>query len=63
MKEKLTYEKAAQRLENIVTALERNELDIDQVSEQLKEAQTLLKFCKEKLGKVEEDINKTLENE
>ena len=63
MEKKLTYETAVTKLANIVSELEKNTLDIDQVSEQLQEAQKLLKFCKERLGKVEQDINKILEDE
>ncbi|MBQ7540488.1 MAG: exodeoxyribonuclease VII small subunit [Bacteroidaceae bacterium] len=63
MEKKLTYETAVTKLANIVSELEKNTLDIDQVSKQLQEAQKLLKFCKERLGKVEQDINKILEDE
>ena len=63
METKLTYETAVTKLANIVSELEKNTLDIDQVSKQLQEAQKLLKFCKERLGKVEQDINKILEDE
>jgi exodeoxyribonuclease VII small subunit len=40
--------------------MENDELDIDQISEQLKRAQQLIKFCKNKLTQTEEDIKKIL---
>ena len=36
------------------------ELDIDQMSEQLKRAQELIKLCKDKLTKTDEEIKKIL---
>jgi len=61
MKDEITYKKAVQQLEQIVDKLENGELDIDTMTEQLKEAQYLIKFCKDKLTKADEDINKILE--
>lgn len=62
-KETLTYEAALQQLEQIVADFEQGNLEIDQLSTQLKEAQNLLKFCKTKLLKVEKDVKKILEHE
>ncbi len=39
MKKELTYEKAMQRLENIVEGFEQNSLELDQLTAQLAEAQ------------------------
>lgn len=61
MKDEITYKKAVQQLEQIVNKMENGELDIDTMTEQLKEAQHLIKFCKDKLTKADEDINKILE--
>ena len=46
---KETYSEAMKRLEAIVSRIESNELDIDQLGSQLQEAQKLIKFCREKL--------------
>ncbi len=62
-KKEPTYEEALLRLQQIVDGLENNELDIDSLSERLKEAQDLLKFCKSRLQKVEKDIKKVLDHE
>ena len=60
MKEELKYEQAYQELQSIVRRMENNELDIDQMSEQLKRAQQLIKLCKDKLTKTDEEIKKIL---
>lgn len=60
--EKQTYTEAIERVEEIVSELESGQLDIDDVSTRLKEAQQLLKFCKTHLNKVENDVKKILED-
>ena len=62
-KEEMKYEKAVSELEEIVDKMERDELDIDQLSEQLKRAKVLVKFCKDKLTKTDEEIKKLLSEE
>ena len=60
MKEELKYEAAMAELQSIVRKMENNELDIDQMAEQLKRAQQLIKLCKDKLTKTDEEIKKIL---
>lgn len=60
MKQNIKYEDAVRRLEDIVTRMENNELDIDMLSEQLKTAQQLIKLCKDKLIKTDAEIKKLL---
>lgn len=62
MKQKITYEAALTELEQIVTAVERGELPIDQLTQQLKRGQELLAFCKNQLTQVETDVNNILNN-
>lgn len=59
----MKYEEAITRLEQIVHQMENNELDIDQMTSQLLEAQQLIKLCKEKLTKTDDEIRKILESE
>jgi len=59
----MKYEEAINRLEQIVHQMENNELDIDQMTSQLLEAQQLIKLCKEKLTKTDDEIRKILESE
>ena len=63
MKEEQKYEQAFRELQEIVHKMESDELDIDQMSEQLKRAQTLIKVCKDKLTKADEDIKLILKEE
>lgn len=56
--ENLKYEEALKELETIVRKMEANEYDIDQLAIQLKKAQELIKFCKDKLTKMEEELQK-----
>ena len=60
---KETYSEAMKRLEEIVSLIESNELDIDQLGEYLQEAQKLIKFCKNKLYKADAEIKKILEED
>ncbi|MDY5370816.1 MAG: exodeoxyribonuclease VII small subunit [Prevotella sp.] len=60
MPKELKYEAAMRQLEDIAAKMENGELDIDSLSEQLKTAQKLIKQCKDKLTKTDEDIRKIL---
>lgn len=61
MKTNPNYEEAVSELEAIVKKMESGELDIDKMSSELKNAQKLIKLCKDKLTKTEEEIQKILE--
>ena len=56
----MKYEEAMATLEQIVARMENNELDLDAMSEQLKKAQQLIKLCKDKLTKTDQEIRKLL---
>ena len=60
-KKELSYKDAFARLEEIRKLIESNSLDVDVLSEKLKEASGLLKICKEKLFSVNEETKKILE--
>ena len=60
MSKDIKYEAAYAELQAIVRKMENDELDIDQMSEQLKRAQELIKLCKDKLTKTDEEIKKIL---
>lgn len=61
MKE-IKYEEAVKQLEDIVKQLENGELDLDDMSSELKKTQQLIKICKDRLTKTDEEIKKILEN-
>ncbi len=56
-----SYNDAIAKLRRIVSEIEDNELDVDLLSEKVQEATRLIKFCKEKLYKVDEEVKKILE--
>ena len=58
MNEELKYEEALAQLETIVRKMESSEFDIDELAVQLKTAQRLITFCKDKLTKTEAEIQK-----
>ena len=58
MNETIKYEEALAQLETIVRKMEANEYDIDELAVQLKTAQQLIKLCRDKLIKTEEEIKK-----
>ena len=58
MNEEVKYEEALAQLETIVRKMEQNDYDIDELAAQLKTAQQLIKFCKDKLTKTEEELQK-----
>lgn len=62
-KEEFKYEEALRLLEHIVEQMENDELDIDVMGEQLKKAQKLIKLCKDKLTKTDNEIKKILGKE
>lgn len=63
MAREMKYEEAMRQLEDIARKMESGELDIDSLSEQLKTAQRLIKLCKSKLTKTDEEIRKVLSSE
>jgi exodeoxyribonuclease VII small subunit len=52
------YEEAFAELQDIVRKMENDEYSIDEIAVQLKTAQRLIKFCKDKLTKTEAEISK-----
>ena len=47
--EKLTYEEAMQRLEDLTKRMESGEITVDQMAESLRQAQKWMKQCREQL--------------
>lgn len=52
----MTYAEAMARLEEIMGKIQGGKIDIDELAGLLKEAQELVKFCREKIYKVDEEI-------
>lgn len=62
MADKISYDKAFDELQKIVTDMEDGEIGVDVLSEKVKRASELIKICKEKLTSTEEDIQKILKD-
>ncbi len=59
----MKYNDALQEIQRIVAELEQNPTDIESLTEKLKRAQELIKLCKDKLTKTDEEIQKLLKTE
>lgn len=59
----MNYNQAIERLEQLVSQIEKGNVDVDTLSEKLKEAKTLITFCSDILKTVEKDVSKILSEE
>ena len=58
----MSYKEAIAEIENIVSMLEENKLDVDELSEKVKRVSQLIAFCKSKLHDTEEEVENILKN-
>lgn len=63
MKKEIKYEDALHELEEISRNMESGEYDVDELVTQLKKAQKLIKLCRDKLTKTDQEIQKILSEE
>lgn len=63
MDKNLTYEKAMEELEQIVSKIEEGKMNVDFLAENLKRAKDLVAFCKKKLTSVDDEVSKIFEGE
>ncbi len=61
VKKTIKYSEAIKEVEEIVNQIESNELDIDELTEKIRRASELLRFCKEKLHSAEQEINNIID--
>lgn len=59
----LTYQEAITQLESIVHEIENEPLDVDDLSEKVKTALSLVDYCKTKLRTTEDTIKQAFETE
>ena len=57
----IKYGKSIKRLEEIIEKIESEEIDVDELSERVKEAVFLLKVCKEKIEKADMEVRRVVE--
>ncbi len=60
-KKKITYKQAVNEIESIMAKLENEEIDIDELSKNVKRASELITFCKEQLRSTEKEIEHILD--
>lgn len=58
----LKYSKALEKLEEIIRKIEDEEIDIDELSDKVKEAAALVKVCKDKINKAEIELKEVVDS-
>ena len=56
----IKYAKAIERLEEIIAKIENEQIDVDELSEKVKEAVMLVKVCKDKIEKAELQVKEVI---
>jgi exodeoxyribonuclease VII small subunit len=59
---KVSYSEAITEIEEILEKIENEELDVDELAEKVKRVSVLLKMCKEKLTKTNEQVEQILKD-
>ena len=55
------YGKSIKKLEEIIAKIESEEIDVDELSDKVKEAVELIKTCQDKIQKAELDVKTVVE--
>ena len=59
MKSNLTFDKAFSDLTKLVNQIEDDKIQVDTLSEKVKEANELIKFCETKLRSIDSEIKRS----
>ena len=57
---KISYNEAMTEIEEILEKIENEELDVDELAEKVKRVSVLLKSCKDKLHKTNQQVEQVL---
>ena len=57
----IKYAKAVEKLEEIIDKIENETIDVDELSEKVKEAVGLIKLCRQKIDKAELEVKQVVE--
>jgi len=57
---KISYNEAMTEIEEILEKIENEELDVDELAEKVKRVSVLLKICKDKLHKTNQQVEQVL---
>lgn len=60
MKDAPGYKEALEEIETIVGEIENETVDVDVLTEKVKRAASLIKYCKTKLKKTDDEVKKVL---
>ena len=58
----IKYSKAMQKIDNIIEKIENENIDVDELSEKVKEAVGLIKVCKDKIEKSEIKVKQVVDS-
>ena len=61
-KKNITYTEAVNQIEEILRKIENDELDMDELTKQVRNASELIKYCKSRLFETEQEIEKILDD-
>ena len=59
MPKEISYSKAKEQLDQIINAIENDQITIDDLAQKVKEAKRLIELCKEKLRNTQEALADT----
>ena len=59
----MTYQEAYDKLQEIISTLQNEEISIDEMKEHIIKAKTLVGLCQKKLRDIEADLNEVLEDD
>ena len=62
MKKQITYSSALAEIEEIVSNIENEKYEIDELAEKVKRVAQLIEFCKEKLHETEKEVSNILKS-
>lgn len=63
MSDKMTYNMALARLEEIMAHIQSGNMDVEKLIHELSEAQELIKFCRNRIYKIDEEVKAMIANE
>jgi len=62
-KEKLSYQKALDEIQDIILQIENNDVSVDELTKKIKRVSFLINFCKKSLHDTESEINNLLSSD
>jgi exodeoxyribonuclease VII small subunit len=60
--EKMNYTESIKRLEEIIREVDSGDMELDRLTDKLKEANQIIAKCQKKLTQTEEEVKKILQN-